>query len=149
LSNRLSLLISVAKCWVLSKTGEVKFNVTAVVFLFFLSFLFFYIYSFSLSFLLLLFLQDINFNPKTWTKEITVETLGNIEGRYKTETKIQSLNVQNGSIWLIIKCNAEFVRTRQYSRILGFHKRIKLSSLNEWLLKIVFHGVRQVINYNN
>lgn len=147
MSNRISPLISAAKCWVLSKTGKVRFNVTGLVFLFPFFFIF-YIYSFSLSFLLSLFLQDINFNPKTWTKEITVETLGNMEGRYTMETKIQKLNVQIGSFWLRIKCNGELVCKRPYSKILGLHERMKLSYLSEWLLKIMFHGDRQVIISN-
>jgi len=68
-----------------------------------------------------------------------------MEGQYKMETEIQSLNVQIGSFWFRVKCNGELMCTRQYSSILGFQERMKLSSL----LKIMFHGVRQVINSNN
>jgi hypothetical protein len=67
-----------------------------------------------------------------------------MEGRYKIEKKFRA-----GSFWLRINCNGELVCTRQYSKILGFHEIIKLSSLSERILKIMFHGLREIINSNN
>jgi hypothetical protein len=119
------------KCRVLSKTGKVRFNVTAVLFL--CPFFFIFLYLLFLSFFHSVFissrykfhsenLNEKNHRRKAWKHGRTIEN-----GDKNSELEC----TQIGPFWVRITCNGQLVCKRQYSKIVGFHERMKLSCLSE------------------